>query len=176
MGCFIGSIFAGVGGISKGLSTYDYDDDDKDDEEELMKKRQLLATLILVGCILGLFATIFSMCTVCTYSSYFGVVMKRNRRGKMTLINTGQLPGETTTTSNQMSTIQITRSLPAPKMRNNRVDDLEKENRLLQQQLELQKQLNEQKQQQQMLQQTQYSDVYPPPPPSYDVVYPPPPN
>ena len=173
MACFIGCIFAGIGGISPGMSSrYDYDDDDNEKETE--EKRKNLAIVILVGCILGLVLTIFSMKSVCTYGSYFGVIMRRNRRGKMMLINSGRVPGEASTTNHGISTIQMATSMPAPKLKSNRVENLERENQLLQQQLDLQKQLfdQQQQQQQQMQLQNQSAGVYPPP--SYDAVYPPP--
>ncbi|XP_045157705.1 uncharacterized protein LOC123523966 isoform X2 [Mercenaria mercenaria] len=153
MGCFIGCVSAGVGG----LSSSGFDDDDEDEDGP----KKTLAVIILVGCIGAIFLTIFSMCIVCTYSSYFGVVIQRGRRGRMVFINnTGQTAGMPTT-------IHTTTFQTTPQTNSNQVSQLEAQNRLLQQQLELQRQLFQQQQQQQ--QQTQYSGGFypPPPPPSY---------
>ncbi|XP_053395961.1 uncharacterized protein LOC123523965 [Mercenaria mercenaria] len=148
MGCFIGCVGAGLGGLSSSSSYYD------DDEEEDSPKKTL-AIIILVGCIGAIFLTIFSMCVVCTYSSYFGVVIQRGRRGRMVFINTGG-------SSTMSSTVHAATLQPTPHT-SNQVDELEKQNRLLQQQLDLQKQIQQQQQQ------NQYSGGFypPPPPPSY---------
>ncbi|XP_060556700.1 ALK tyrosine kinase receptor-like [Ruditapes philippinarum] len=155
MGCFIGCVSAGVGGFSSTSSSF------RDEDEEDDGPKKTLALIILLGCIGAIFLTIFSMCIVCTYGSYFGVHIQRGRRGRMVFINTnGQ---STMPTVFQTNTVQT-----GMHVNDAQISQLEAQNRLLQQQLDLQRQMFEQQQQQQQQQQTQYSTgVYPPPPPSY---------
>ncbi|KAL4222395.1 hypothetical protein ACF0H5_018434 [Mactra antiquata] len=155
MGCILGLAFAAVGGF--GFS-------DHDDRSSLNK---LLILVILVGCIVGLFLTIGSLCIVCIYGRYFGVVIRSGRRQRTIIINTNMAgqPGTTHTAALAQS---------------EQNSQLEEQNRLLQQQLELQIQLNQAQQQQKSygggFQQPppphMYADnnaPYPPtaPPPSY---------
>lgn len=150
MGCFIGCISAGVGG----LSSTGFNDDDEDDDGI----RKQLAIVILVGCILAVFVTIFSISVVCTYSSYFGVMITRGRRGRIVIMNAGA-------TTTMPSTFNTTTFNATSNTNNDQIRQLEAQNRLLQQQLELQRQLQQQQQQ------TQYSGGFypPPPPPTYGV-------
>lgn len=152
MGCFVGCVSAGVGGFS----SFGFDDDEEEDDGTKKK----LAILILIGCIGAIFLTIFSMCIICTYGSYFGVNIRHGRRGRMVVMyNNGQTMVGTV---NQPNTFQT-----SMQTNNQQISQLEAQNRLLQQQLDLQRQMFEQQQQQQQ-QQPQYpTGVYPPPPPSY---------
>lgn len=158
MGCLMGSMYAGMGGF--GVSTYDDDDGSK----------KTLAVIIFIGCIVATIVTIYSLCIMCTYGSYFGVHMQR---GRMTVWNTGTMG---TTTIHTTTPFQTTTFATG---NNQQISQLEQQNRLLQQQLELQRQM--------IQQQTQYpGGVYPPPsqstygmnpaypsdapPPSYDAI------
>lgn len=148
MGCFIGTFLAGIGGFTF--------------SSELSTLNKNLAIVILLGSILGLILTIGSLCLFCTYSKFFGVIMRRGYRGRTVIINTHN-PGSASTDPNIFLT-----SNAQSAANNAQISQLERQNQLLQQQLELQKQLN---------QQQQFGGGFsqPPPPPAYDSssVYPP---
>ncbi|KAL4220608.1 hypothetical protein ACF0H5_021005 [Mactra antiquata] len=141
-GCIVGLIMAGIGGIAN--------------SDELSSLNNTLAIVIMVGCIIGLVCSIGSICVVSTYGKYFGLIMKRSgRKGRMVMVN--------------IHATGVNDSTVHPTGNSSRVNELQRENELIQQQIELQKQLN---------QQQQYGGGFtggPPPPPAYtsDPVYPP---
>ncbi|KAL4222394.1 hypothetical protein ACF0H5_018433 [Mactra antiquata] len=163
MGCFMGVVLAGIGGF--GFS-------DHNDRSSLNKS---LAVVILVGCIVGLFLTIGSLCIVCTYGRYFGIVITSGHRGRTVIINTNttgnQIVGMQPVTTHG-AVFQTDYGMGMGTNQSQQISELEQQNRLLQQQLELQRQLNQAQQQQQP-----YGGGFqqPPPPPMYpgNAAYPP---
>ena len=143
MGCFIGLIFAGIGAC----------DDFFDEDIECPPERDIIRYAIIVLVVVAILTNIFSMYIVCTYGSYFGVVMTRGRRGRMAMtINT-------TANTPVYSTQPVTGTYTSDIGRNDqRMQELERQNALLQQQLQQQRQYNQN-----------------PPPPYSGGMYPPPP-
>lgn len=145
MGCFIGLVFAGIG-------TCD-DDDFYYDSDEIVcpPERDAIRYAIIVLVVVAILTNIFSMYIVCTYGSYFGVVMTRGRRGRMVMtINT-------TANTPVYNTHPVTGTYTSDIGRNDqRMQQLERQNALLQQQLELQRQFAQNP--------PPYSGGYPPPP------------
>lgn len=155
----MGVVMAGIGGFNSGF------------DEEIDSNAQTLAGIIIALCLLVLGINIAGMCILCTYGTYFGVVMTQRRTAVIiTQSNTGN--------TNVMT--YNTTGMTAMGTNNAQLESLQAQNRLLQQQIDLQQQLINQQQQQQ--QQTQYgfqappayppNPAYPPtaPPPSYDKV------
>ena len=161
MGCFIGVVMAGVGGFGFRTSIF---------EEEVPHQGTIkgLAVAIIVGCILELAVSICGCCIICTYGSYFGVQMNRNRRAVI-MINQPNGAGTATIITNTgggfglndpyMFTTGV--SFNNPGTTNANVQALQEENRLLQEQLRLQRELNQQRNQ-------PFGFQGQPPPPSYE--------
>ena len=152
MMCFMGLIFAGISSCDTWTT------------EDCPPERDIIRYCILALTACAIPINIFNMYIVCTYGSYFGVVMRRGRRGRMVM---------SIDTTNRTGTIGITNANTFAV--NNafgdaRTQQLQRENELLQRQLELQRQINQQNQ--------PGGTVPPPPPPNYgysqDVAYPPP--
>ncbi|XP_052803257.1 uncharacterized protein LOC128233564 [Mya arenaria] len=159
MGCFIGTILAGIGGL--GHSSYF---DEKTGYEDKVKT---LSGIIIAGCILTLGVNVFGMCIVCTYGSYFGVHIQNRQRGRA-VITFG-----TTGTGTNTAFVTHTGGLQMGGMGANAdIQTLQEQNRLLQENLRLQQELFNQ---QQRAQGNQYG-FNPPPPSNYPPggVYPPP--
>lgn len=164
MGCFMGVVMAGIGGFNAGF------------DDEINSNSQTLAGVIIGLCILVLAINVCGMCILCTYGTYFGVIIQRRyNRGVFVAQNMNGTTVVTMAGTNNTGAFQ----------NNPQVETLQAQNRLLQQQIELQQQMINQQQQQQ---QAQYgfqqppaygmpSPAYPPaasypgaPPPSYDKV------
>lgn len=165
MGCFAGSVLAGIGGIS---------DFGEPSEGEYYETKKTLAVVILVLCIVALGVAIASLCVVCTYGAYFGVIIQNRRGGRVVIWNNTGTSGTVTmhTTAYGMGGINSapfnTTTYGMNTQNDEQIRNLQEQNRLLQQQLELQRQLN---------QQQQYSGgYYPPPPASYGNQSAPPPS
>ena len=157
-GCLFGVIFAGMGSCED----YSY----YDDYYTCPPERDIIRYCLITGILIGLVVNIVSMCTVCAYGKIFGVMMRRGRRGR-TVMSIDTSPDGTRNaraqlglfaTSLQTNTIQANNFGVGNEAR---MQQLTRENELLQQNLELQRQL--QQQQQQQPQNT--GAVYPPPPP-----------
>ena len=154
MMCFMGLVFAGIGSCDLW-------------DEECPPERDIIRYTIIGLMVVALLTNIFTMYIVCTYGSYFGVVMRRGRRGRMVMsIDTANV------SVNRPGTLATNSFGLTGGMNNSRMQQLERENELLQRQLELQRQLNQQNQQ---------GGMYPPPPPpnygfSQGTAYPPPPS
>lgn len=140
MGCFIGLVFAGIGSCDA------FDD-------ECSPERDTIRYAIIGLVVVAILANIFSMYIVCTYGSYFGVVMTRGRRGRMVMtINT-------TANTPVYRTQPVTGTYTSDVGRNDaRLQQLERENELLRRQLELQRQHNQNP--------PPYAGGYPPPQPA----------
>ena len=159
IGCFIGLIFASIDAC---------DDDFIDEDIECPPERDIIRYAIIVLVVVAILTSIFSMFIVCTYGSYFGVVMTRGRRGRMTMtINTTantpvystQPVTGTYTNTPVYSTHPVTGTYTSDIGKNDqRMQELERQNALLQQQLQQQRQFNQN-----------------PPPPYSGGMYPPPP-
>ena len=146
MGCFIGLVFAGIGTCDN--------DSYFDDDVECPPERAAIRYAIIVLVVVAILTNIFSMYIVCTYGSYFGVVMtSRGRRGRFVMaINT-------TANTPVYNTHPVTGTYTSDIGRNEaRTQELERQNALLQQQLELQRQYNQNP--------PPYSGGYPPPQPA----------
>lgn len=159
MGCFAGTVLAGVGGF--GFSHF------RENKDYYYYVKQKYAAAILALCIISLFVTICSLCTLCTmYKSYFGVAIN-NRRGARVVIWTNTGTGNAVITQTQTFGNYPTNAtgFGMGSASNDQIRQLQEQNRLLQEQLELQRQL----QQNQNPQQNLYGGGYypPPPPPSY---------
>ncbi|XP_052806929.1 uncharacterized protein LOC128236111 [Mya arenaria] len=150
MGCFIGTILAGIGGMN--TDTYGFDDEGTGYEDKV----KLLAGIIIAGCILALGVNIFGMFIVCTYGSYFGVRVQNRRNGRTVILfeHTGTV--STTNTAYGGSGMGGMGT-------NANTQNLQEQNRLLQEQLRLQQELINT---QQRAQGPQFG-VYPPPPANY---------
>lgn len=164
----MGIVMAGIGGFNTGF------DDDID------SSAQTLAGTIIGLCGFVLLVNIYSMCILCTYGTYFGIVV--NARGRQTVVMASNVDGTTVITM-PTATGYGTAGISGNPQTAADIEALQAQNRLLQQQIDLQQQLLNQQQQQQ--QQTQYGfsqpptygfssadPAYPPtaPPPSYDKV------
>ena len=156
MMCFMGLIFAGI----SSCETYSYYD------EVCSSEKDSIRYAIIAGCVVALLISIFQLYMVCVYGTYFGVKMRRGRRGRMVMsIDTGY--------TNNTMTPGTTHVTLGGTTNNATTQQLQQQNALLQQQLQLQRQLNQQQQQQQ-----QYGGSFQPPPPtdyglSTDPAYPP---
>ncbi|XP_052247673.1 uncharacterized protein LOC127855836 isoform X2 [Dreissena polymorpha] len=147
MGCFIGVVMAGVGVFGFSTSIF---------EKEVPHRDTIkgLAVAIIVGCILELAVSIWGICIICTYGSYFGVQMNRNR-GPVIMVNQPNGTGTATVITNtgggfgSNDTYMFTTGggFNTPGTTNANVQALQEENRLLQEQLRLQRDLNQQRNQ-----------------------------
>lgn len=167
MGCFAGIVLAGVGGFG-GFSSSIFSKEVK--HQGTIKG---LAAGIIVCCILVLGLNIFGMCIICTYGSYFGVQVG-NRRGRTVIMfNETNGAGTATLITNtgglgygSTHAFQTQGGFNNPGTTDASIRNLQEQNRLLQEQLRLQQELNQQRNQQ----------FGPPPPPSYgfsEPAYPP---
>ena len=139
MFCFIGLIFAGLGACS----SY---------REDVCKPERDTVRYAIVGLLVAaVLANILSIYIVCTYGSFFGVVLTQGRRGRAILIL--DQPHGAGITTDTLATNNLGVNVGG-------MQQLQRQNELLQQQLQLQQQLN---------QQNQFGRAYLiPPPPSYN--------
>ena len=153
---FMGIVFAGIGSCD--VSTYST----FDDTVTCPPERDIIRYVIIGLSIAAILVTIFNMYIVCTYGKYFGVVMtRRGRRGRMIMtLNPASVTGNSGATSMNANNIALNNAV-----QENQMQQLQRQNELLERQLQLQQQLNQQ------------TPTYPPPPPpSYGSAYPPPPS
>ncbi|KAH3699652.1 hypothetical protein DPMN_074612 [Dreissena polymorpha] len=154
MGCFVGIILSGIGGFGFTTSIF---------EEDVPYQGTIkgLAAAIIVGCILELAVGIFGYCIICTYGSYFGVQMKHNRN--VIMIHQPNGAGTATVITNSGGPDMFTTGggFNNPGTSNANIQDLQEQNRLLQEQLRLQRELKQEHNQSFGFQ------GQPPPPPSY---------
>lgn len=156
----MGIVMAGIGGFNSGF------------DEDIDSSAQTLAGVIIGLCGFVLLVNIYSMCILCTYGTYFGVVV--NARGRQTVVMASNVDGTTVITM-PTATGYGTARMSGNTQTAAEIEALQAQNRLLQQQIDLQQQLLNQQQQQQ---QTQYGFSQPPGHPSYgfssaDPAYPP---
>ncbi|XP_052247692.1 uncharacterized protein LOC127855845 isoform X2 [Dreissena polymorpha] len=142
-GCFVGFIMAGIGGFAISTSIF---------EKEIPYQGtiKVLAAAIIVGCILELAVSIYGYCIICTY----GVQMNRNR-GAVIMIHQPNGAGTATVITNTGGGFGLNDpymfttggGFNNPGTTNANVQALQEENRLLQEQLRLQRELNQQRNQ-----------------------------
>ena len=150
--CIFGMIFAGMGSCEDYNYFYDY---------TCPPERDIIRYCIIVGIVIALIVNIVSMCTVCAYGKIFGVVMRRGHRGRTVMsIDTSANGARTAQAQLGLASNYAANTFQVNSFGGNeaRMQQLARENELLQQNLELQRQLQQRQQQ-------NTDPAYPPPPP-----------
>ena len=147
-GCFIGVILAAVSGCDASMN------------DVCNPRKADLRYSILAGCLLAVLSSIFTIYHARSYGGLFGLVMRtRGKRRVIMKIDTtcSATTNNTPTSGNPVAPVTTQATATANNNRNNeRMEQLERENELLQRQLQLQKELNEHQQR---------GGLYPAPPP-----------
>ncbi|KAH3715986.1 hypothetical protein DPMN_058702 [Dreissena polymorpha] len=143
IGCFVGLFLAGIGGLSIFYDEVPYQGTIKG-----------LSATILVGCILEMALGIFGFYVICAYGKYFGYHIVSNNRRAVIIIKQPNSIGTAQVMTNTSAFV-----LNDPYMftagggfnnagtTNANVQALQEQNRLLQEQLRLQQELNQQRNQ-----------------------------
>ena len=136
-GCIFGIIFAAMGSCNDYTFDYYY----------CPPERDIIRYCIIAGVCVALVVNIVAMCTVCNYGKVFGVVMRRGHRGRTVMSIDTSAGGQ------QSAQIGFAGGYAANSFQINslggndaRMQQLARENELLQQNLALQRQLQQQQQ------------------------------
>ena len=143
MVCILGLFFAGVSGCDSYF----------DDEDYCSTENGIIRYAIIGGCAMAILTNIYSLYLGCVFGPYFGVVMRHRRRMALMMVDQEYPPN---TMANPMMP-GATFGFHGDARNDERTQQLQRKNELLQQQLSLQQQLNQQQQ--------QYGGQYAPPAP-----------
>ena len=130
MGCFMGLIFAGISSCG---SFYD----------ECSPERDNIKYAIIGGIVAAILTNIYSIYILCTYGRYFGVLITAGRRHAM-VVTVQNTPYASTPIHGTHIVAGLPTGLGSSAGNDARLQQLERENQLLQRRLELQQQFNQQ--------------------------------
>ncbi|WAR11533.1 hypothetical protein MAR_025713 [Mya arenaria] len=139
-GCFVGIVFASVGGIAD--SAY---------EGDPVVANKTIAVITLIACIITIIASIGSICLYCCYGHEFGLDTgkRSSKRRRRTFIDDNVVGPSPSSQGTERTSVHSIPTLPRTSQSETDMLSLQEQNRLLKEQIILQKKLQQQQQQQQ---------------------------